>query len=159
MQKHVSLAISCLYLFEQGTRVPKSKFQSLIHLRTAIFWSIFKKKKTPIMSFLKHGWSFLRKKKEFPLHKDDFTKFSLNWFSCSGKISIFFKNHHCIVPNLFLSLVLKGCEPSFERLLILYPNDPCEKFGYNFLWPVTLEREFFLNFVNIVFAISLLSPL
>ena len=66
MQKHVSLAISCLYLFEQGTRVPKSKFQSLIHLRTAIFWSIFLKKTHLLCPFLNTDCPFFVKKKGVP---------------------------------------------------------------------------------------------
>ena len=30
------------------------------------------------------------------------------------------------------------------------PNGACAKFGYNFLWPVALEKEIFFNFVDIV---------
>ena len=37
------------------------------------------------MSFLKHDWSFSRKKNEYPLRKDVFTKFILNWLSGSGE--------------------------------------------------------------------------
>ena len=43
---------------------------------------------------------FSRKKNEFPLRKDVFTKFSLNWLSGSGEGRFLKKNHQSIVPNL-----------------------------------------------------------
>ena len=68
------------------------------------------------MCFLKHDWSFSRKKNEFPLGKDVFTKFNLNWLSGSGEGRVFYKiNHQIIVLNLLSSPLLKGCDPSFER--------------------------------------------
>ena len=36
-------------------------------------------------------------------------------------------------------------------------DDACAKFGYNFLWPVALEKEYF-KFRQYSFAITLLSP-
>ena len=78
---------------------------------------IFLLKKT-IMSLLKQDWSFSRKKKkEFPLRKAVFTKFSSNWLRGSGEGRFFF----LIIKVLFLifyhlpfirdvTLLLKGHE-------------------------------------------------
>ena len=66
------------------------------------------------MSFLKHVWSFLRKK-IVPFTQGCFyqVKFKLaQWFS---ERKVFKKIHECIVPNLLISPIAKGYDPSFER--------------------------------------------
>ena len=63
--------------------------------------------------FLKNTCYVLFETRRVPLHKDVFTKFRLNLLSGFGD-GRFSKNHQCIVSNLSLAPLLKGCDPSFE---------------------------------------------
>ena len=59
------------------------------------------------MSYLKHDWSFSRKKNEFHLRKDVFTKFSLNLLSGSGE-GRFLKKIIKVLSLIFYQLPFKG---------------------------------------------------
>ena len=98
MQKPVSSAISCLDLFE---RDPWTKKKNKLHLRKAII--ILLLKNSPNISTI----GFFLVKNDFPLRKDVFTEFNLNWLSGPGEGIFFFKNQQSIVPDL-LSSPFKG---------------------------------------------------
>ena len=103
----------------------------------------------PLCPFWNTIGPFLVNKNEFPLCKDVFTKFSLNWLSGSVEGRVFLLNHQSIVPYLLSSPVLKGCDPSFERSWILYPMMLVQRlvtiFSGQWLW-----RKNFLNFNTVL---------
>ena len=84
-----------------------------IQLRKAMIIFLLK---TPIiyMSFLKHDWSSSRRKNEFPLRKDVFTKFIFKLAQWFWRRKGFSKNYQSIVPYLLSSPFLKGCDPYFK---------------------------------------------
>ena len=128
-EKRVSLTISCLYLFEHGTQVP------IIKYICAKLWLYVTKKY--LLCPLKHVWSFLRKK-IVPFTQGCFyqVKFKLAQGFSERK-----KNHECIVPNLLISPIAKGYDPSFERSWILYPMMLVQSLvKIVSLWPVALEK-------------------